>query len=113
MKPLTKHKLLFHSPSSLRGTSWFGCTNELPLRFIKSLRATKQSHFTHQLTKVSSGIHKNHNSANLEQGDCFVDAATMDLVDVDLLSQLRLAMTKCSGYGLNGNFRPLTNLFKD
>jgi hypothetical protein len=128
MKVSTQHKFLLHLPSSLREASWVRNKNEFPLQCSTKLLATKQSPFANQLTRVLSKVYKNHIATRSEQfevenphtlirkqlsgfstsKDCFVDAATIRLVQFCFYSKLRLAMTKCSDYGLNYNFRPLT-----
>lgn len=112
MKPPTKPKLQAHSPSSLRvrslsecvGASWFASTNELLLRFIKSLQATKQSSFTNYPSRSFYKYWENLSTANAEQGDCFVDAATIGIIQSDFQSKLRLAMTKCCAYDVICDF---------
>jgi hypothetical protein len=128
MKPNAKFNFLFRLPASLRGASWFSSTNELLLRFAKSLQATKQSSFTNWPLRGFYKYWKRLFTTNSEQfevenpqalldkplpgfstsKDCFVEAVTVSLVKLTFQFRLRLAMTKCSDNGLNCNFTLLT-----
>jgi hypothetical protein len=93
----TSHKATLGSLSSLfrhcEERSSLSEKSQRSLGNTQRKRATKQSSFTNQLTRAFYNAYKNHSTSKPEQGDCFADSFTANVVNTKSFSTLRLAMT--------------------
>jgi hypothetical protein len=72
--------------------SLLGTNSKRSQGHLNNKLATKQSPFTQQLTRAFQQL-QNLFTTNSEQGDCFADSATTNVINSKSFTTLRLAMT--------------------